>query len=85
MISLKDFPERTDITYKPILSICDKKLSLSQEMLGLCLFMKEQVLCSVGDAVRAMMPSAALTDPHEIIKITQKYEKKIPKGLVLFT
>ena len=60
VISLKDFPEKTEksnINYKPILSLCDKKLSLSQEMLGLCLFMKEQCLCSVGDAVRAMMPS----------------------------
>ena len=85
VISLKDFPEKTEksnINYKPILSLCDKKLSLSQEMLGLCLFMKEQCLCSVGDAVRAMMPSAALTDPHEVIKIAQKYEKKIPKGIV---
>lgn len=83
VISLKDFPDNDTVKCKPILSICDKRLSLSQEMLKLCLFMKEQTLCSVGDAIKVMMPSAALTDPHEIIKISEEYaSKKIPKGIV---
>ena len=47
VISLKDFPDNDTVKCKPILSICDKRLSLSQEMLKLCLFMKEQTLCSV--------------------------------------
>ena len=83
VISLKDFPDSDAIKCKPILSICDKRLSLSREMLKLCLFMKEQTLCSIGDAIKVMMPSAALTDPHEIIKISEKYASaKIPKGIV---
>lgn len=83
VISLKDCPEGDSANYKPILSICDKRLSLSQEILKLCLFMKEQTLCSIGDTVKAVMPMAALTDPHEIIKITDEYlSKKIPKGIV---
>lgn len=83
VISLKDCPDNDSINCKPILSICDKRLSLSQEILKLCLFMKEQTLCSIGDAVKAVMPSAALTDPHEIIKVSDEYmSKKIPKGLV---
>ena len=83
VISLKDYPDNAEISCKPILSICDKSLSLSEEMLKLCLFMKEQTLCSIGDAVKAIMPSAILTDPHEIIKMSKEYEgKKIPKGLV---
>ena len=83
VISLKDCPDNNAVKCKPILSICDKRLSLSQEILKLCLFMKEQTLCSIGDTVKVVMPSAALTDPHEIIKVSDEYmSKKIPKGLV---
>ena len=83
VISLKDCPDNDEITCKPILSICDKRLSLSEEILKLCLFMREQTLCSIGDAIKAVMPSAALTDPHEIIKVSDEYiTKRIPKGIV---
>ena len=83
VISLKDCPDNDAISCKPILSICDKRLSLSKEILQLCLFMKEQTLCSIGDAIKVVMPSAALTDPHEIIKVSDEYmSKRIPKGLV---
>ena len=83
VISLKDCPDNASIICKPILSIYDKRLSLSQEILKLCLFMKEQTLCSIGDAIKSVMPSAALTDPHEIIKVSDEYmSKRIPKGLV---
>ncbi len=83
VISLKDCPDNASLACKPILSICDKRLSLSPEILKLCLFMKEQTLCSIGDTVKVVMPSAALTDPHEIIKVSDEYmSKKIPKGIV---
>ena len=83
VISLKDCPDNAEINCKPILSICDKRLSLSEEMLKLCLFIKEQTLSSIGDIIKTIMPSAALTDPHEIIKISDEYtSKRIPKGLV---
>ena len=52
-------------------------------MLKLCLFLKEQTLCSVGDAIKVLMPSAALTDPHEIIKISEEFaSQKIPKDVL---
>ena len=66
VVSLKDCPSSPTQNYKPIDSVCDKRLSLSSEMLGLCFFMKEQTLCTIGDAVRSMIPAAALTRPHEI-------------------
>ena len=59
-----EFAERTEITasmVKPLLSVCEARLSLSEEMLGLCFYMKEQTLCTFGDAVRAMIPSAAMS------------------------
>lgn len=49
-----------NIDPKPVLAVCDDCVSLDAELLGLCLFMKEQTLCTVGDAVHAMIPAAAL-------------------------
>ncbi len=49
-----------NIDTKPVLAVCDDCVSLDAELLGLCLFMKERTLCSVGDAVHAMIPAAAL-------------------------
>ena len=46
---------------KPIATVCADRMALSEDMLGLALFMKEQTLCTVGDAVRAMMPAFALS------------------------
>ena len=46
-----------EIKIKPVLSVLDNRFSLSEEMLGLCLFLKEQTLCTVGEAVRAMTPA----------------------------
>ena len=72
VVSLKDFPQEIESNrkpnYKPIHSICDKILSLSDEMQGLCEFMKEQTLCTYGDAVKSMIPAAALTKPFEVYK-----------------
>ena len=72
VISLKDFPDNPLVSCKPIDTVCDKNLSLSQEMLALCLFMKEQTLCTIGDAVRCLIPSAALTRPYEVYKAIDK-------------
>lgn len=49
-----------NIDPKPVLAVCDDCVSLDAELLGLCLFMKEQTMCTVGDAVHAMIPAAAL-------------------------
>ncbi len=46
---------------KPILAPACGSLVLSEEMQGLCLYMKEHFLCTVGDAVKAILPAAALT------------------------
>ena len=66
VIALKDAPEQTKIGCKPIFSVCDRRMSLNEEMLSLCFFIKEQTLCTVGDAVHAMIPASALSRPEEI-------------------
>ena len=47
---------------KSVHSRLDTRYSLSEEMLGLCLFMKGHTLCSFGEAARSVIPSAALSD-----------------------
>ncbi len=63
---------------KPIISPVCGSIVLDEEMLGLCMYMKEHFLCTVGDAVKAILPSAALT------KVSDRYSfDKIPAGIVL--
>ncbi len=46
---------------KPILSTVSSDISLDEKMLGLALFIKDQTLCTLGDAIHAMIPAAALS------------------------
>ncbi len=46
---------------KPVLAVLPDRFSLSEEMLGLCFFLKEHTLCSLGDAVRCMLPAAVFS------------------------
>ena len=51
-------PSFSDI--KPIDGVCYDRPELSEEMLLLCDYMKEQCLCTYGEAVRCTTPSSAL-------------------------
>ncbi len=81
VISLKASPENEKLVCKPIDSICDKRFSLSEEMLKLCLFMKEQTLCTIGDAVRCIIPSSVFTKATEFFVSTSTETKNI-KSLI---
>ncbi|MBE6597969.1 MAG: primosomal protein N' [Ruminococcaceae bacterium] len=50
-----------EMTLKPIQSVLSEGPLLSSEMMDLCAFVKEYTLCTFGDAVRAAVPSAALS------------------------
>ena len=45
-----------DAKLKTITSVVDHRLALTSEQLGLCLFLKDRTFCSVGDAVRTLLP-----------------------------
>ena len=62
---------------KPLRAVCDSRITLSEEMLGLCRFMKAQTLCTTGDAVHAMIPQATLSRLSEYYSATGK---EIPAG-----
>ena len=52
--AVKEHSEGENI--KPVHSVLDGRLSLNEEMLGLCLFLKEYTLCTFGEAVRTVLP-----------------------------
>ena len=54
---------------KSVISVCPDQVSLDAEMLGLCSFMKLRTLCSTGDAVRAMVPAAALSKLRPVFSL----------------
>jgi primosomal protein N' (replication factor Y) len=66
---------------KPIFSVCPESISLSEEMLGLCAFLKEMTLCTYGDAIHAMLPSAVLSRFEEYYTVTEKSFPQNAKGL----
>lgn len=44
---------------KPVHSVLADRYSFSQEMLGLCLFLKEYTLCTFGEAAKTILPPGA--------------------------
>ena len=61
VVNLKDSTDGVGI--KPVHSAALGRFSLNEEMLGLCLFMKEYTLCTMGEAVKAVLPPGALSSP----------------------
>ena len=47
---------------KPVHSVLADRPPLSEEMLGLCLFLKEYTLCTFGEAVKTVLAPGALAD-----------------------
>ncbi len=50
------------VNLKPVHSSLDGRLRLTEQMCGLCLFLKEHTLCTVGEAVKCILPPGALSD-----------------------
>lgn len=63
-------PERI----KLIDGIASEKLTLSEEALALCDFMKKRYLCTFGDAAKLMLPPGALGKLRESYSVTEKGE-----------
>ena len=58
--ALAETSENTKV--KPVHAVLDDRFSLSEEMLGLCLFLKEHTLCTFGEAVKTVLPPGALSE-----------------------
>ncbi len=66
---------------KPIASVCDDELFLDEKRLGLAFFMREQTLCTMGEAVHSMIPSAAFSRLVEYYRPTEKDGKPMIKDV----
>jgi primosomal protein N' (replication factor Y) len=59
--------EKTEMEkLKPVMAVLPDRFSLTEEMRGLCFFMKDHTLCSVGDAVRCLLPGTAFSAIREL-------------------
>ena len=64
---VKDSAEVKDgVTIKAVSSVVSSIFTLNDEMLGLCFFLKEYTLCTLGEAVRTVLPPGALSDSLNI-------------------
>ena len=62
---------------KPVHSVAYDRFSLDEEMLGLCLFMKQYTLCTFGEAVRTVLPPGALSEMPNI-RYRKVYSLDVP-------
>lgn len=54
---------------KPVLSLLYEGLALDSELLGLCLYLREFTFCTVGEAARTILPSAAFGKINEYYSV----------------
>ena len=69
------FTDTEDERMKPVVSVLGDGPLLSEEMLGLCRFVKEYTLCTFGDAVRAAVPSAAMSKVVHSYRVVPREER----------
>ena len=55
---------------KPLGGVCTERLFLDAEQLSLCFYLKEQTLCTIGEAVRTVVPASALARLTEYVRPT---------------
>ena len=60
VVRVKDSSDGANI--KPVHSVLSDRPPLTDEMLGLCLFLKEYTLCTFGEAARTILAPGALSD-----------------------
>jgi len=65
---------------KPILSVTGGRPLLSEEMLGMCRFLCDYTLCTFGEAVRTVIPAAAMSKMFDYYSAAEgDHEKKLKK------
>lgn len=63
-----------DAELKPINAVIGNGRILSDELIGLCRFMKEYTLCTFGDAVRSVIPASALAKVITTYRVVPRSE-----------
>ena len=70
----EDYCDEPNVKTKAIKALASSEIHLSKTELELCLFMKEQNLCTIGDAVHAMIPAGALSQLVVCYKVMESTE-----------
>ena len=78
VVELSDAPKGASFEIKPVLAVCPDSLRLEDEGIRLCEFMKQMTLCTYGDAIHAMLPSAVLSRFEEHITLPDD-AKSVPQ------
>ncbi len=81
-IAVETVAESENKKVKPVHAVLDDRFSLSEEMLGLCLFLKEYTLCTFGEAVRTVLPPGALSEVPNI-RMRKLYRLARPREEIL--
>jgi len=68
VVRIKDETSADADRIKPIAAVTRSNL-LSEELLSICAYMKENTLCTFGDAVRAVVPSSAMSKINEYFHV----------------
>ncbi len=77
-----EVPDYIQNITKPVLSSLYRDVVLDEEMLRLCNFLRDYTLCTMGDAVRAVVPTAAfgrLNEYYYVLReppITRRYNER---------
>ncbi len=64
VMGLKDSTESANV--KPVHSVTLESYRLTEHMLGLCLFLKEHTLCTLGEAIRTILPPGLLNERENV-------------------
>ena len=68
-IVVNDSAEKSGADIKPITSVMSHYFSLDENMLQLCEYMKSTTLCTFGEAVKCIIPSALVFKTKEVLEI----------------
>ena len=61
--------EGDELPLKPVISVINPELALTEEMLGMLGFLRERTLCSTGDAVRRLIPADAFDKAEDVFSV----------------
>ena len=66
---------------KPIGGVCADSFRLTDQQLAMCFFLKEQTLCTLGEAVRTVVPTSALAHLVEYYRPTDIAKAEGTQGI----
>ncbi len=63
---------------KPVLSVPGKYMFVKKELLELCLFMSDKMLCSVGEAVKCVLPAGLGVQKTSFYSLNEEKAENLP-------